>query len=67
MEHIVQIILHTAIDINPELADKFDVIYGGSVNSENVNDFIIGNLSTGVIVGAESLKAGSFIKILKSI
>lgn len=67
VEHIVQIILHTAIDINPELADKFDVIYGGSVNSENVNDFIIGNLSTGVIVGAESLKAGSFIKILKSI
>ncbi len=67
VEHIVQIILHTAIDINPELADKFDVIYGGSVNSENVNDFIIGNLSTGVIVGAESLKSGNFLKILKSI
>ncbi len=67
VEHIVQIILHTAIDINPALADKFDVIYGGSVNSENVNDFIIGNLSTGVIVGAESLKVENLLKILEAV
>ncbi len=67
VEHIVQIILHTAIDINPQLADKFDVIYGGSVNSENVNDFIIGNLSTGVIIGAQSLKVDNFLKIIDRI
>jgi len=67
VQDIVKIILHTAIDIDPSLADKFDVIYGGSVDSENVMDFIIGNLSTGVIVGGQSLKSGNFIKILESI
>lgn len=67
VEHIVQIILHTAIDLDPQLADKFTVIYGGSVDAANVNDFIIGNLSTGVIVGTESLKLKSFIDILEKI
>jgi len=67
VEHIVQIILYTAIDLDPQLADKFTVIYGGSVDAANVNDFIIGNLSTGVIVGTESLKLKSFIDILEKI
>ncbi len=67
LEHIVQIILHTIIDVDSSLVDKFDVIYGGSVDGDNVNDFIIGNLSTGVIVGGKSLKANSFIKILQNI
>ena len=67
LEHIVQIILHTTIDIDSSLVDKFDVIYGGSVDGDNVNDFIIGNLSTGVIVGGESLKADHFLKILQNI
>jgi len=67
VQDIVKIILHTAIDIDPSLADKFDVIYGGSVDSENVMDFIMGNLSTGVIIGGESLKADNFIKILENV
>ena len=67
VQDIVKIILHTALDIDPSLADKFDVIYGGSVDSENVMDFIMGNLSTGVIVGGESLKSNNFIKILENI
>ena len=67
VEHIVQIILYTAIDLGPQLADKFTVIYGGSVDAGNVNDFIIGNLSTGMIVGTESLKLESFIDILEKI
>ncbi len=67
VQDIVKIILHTALDIDPSLADKFDVIYGGSVDSENVMDFIMGNLSTGVIIGGESLKSNNFIKILENI
>ncbi len=67
VQDIVKIILHTTIDIDPSLADKFDVIYGGSVDSENVMDFIMGNLSTGVIVGEQSLKSDNFIKILENI
>jgi len=67
VEDIVKIIMHTALDIDPSLADKFDVIYGGSVDSDNVSDFIMGNLSTGVIVGSESLKADNFIKILENV
>jgi triosephosphate isomerase (TIM) len=67
VEHIVQIIIHTAYDLDPNLADKFSVIYGGSVDAENVRDFIIGNLSTGVIVGGESLKYKGFTDILDAI
>ena len=67
VEHIVKIILYTTIELDPDLADKFEVIYGGSVDDKNVNDFIIGNLSTGVIIGNKSLKVDSFNKILENI
>lgn len=67
VEQIVQIIIHTAADMDPGLADKFEVIYGGSVDEENVNDFIIGNLSIGVIVGNNSLRADKFLKIIDEI
>lgn len=67
VEHIVQIIIHTAMDMNPTFADKFEVIYGGSVDYKNVNDFIIGNISTGVIVGGKSLDAEEFLGIIEAI
>jgi len=41
--------------------------HAGDNRGDNVNDFIIGNLSTGVIVGGESLKADHFLKILQNI
>jgi triosephosphate isomerase len=65
--HIAQIIIHTTVDMDSDLVDKFSVIYGGSVDEENVNDFIIGNISTGVIVGGNSLKAVSFLRLLENI
>jgi triosephosphate isomerase (TIM) len=67
VEQIVQIIMHTAIELDLDLVDKFEVIYGGSVDEENVNDFIIGNISRGVIVGNSSLEADKFINLLKNI
>lgn len=67
VEHIVQIIIHSTLDLETNLVDKLQVIYGGSVDAGNVNEFIIGNLSTGVIVGNESLKAKNFLAILEKI
>lgn len=67
VEHIVRIIVHTATELDPGLADKFDVIYGGSVDENNVNDFIIGSLSKGVIVGNKSLEAKSLIGLIGNI
>lgn len=66
-QQIVQIIIHTAVEAEPNLADKFEVIYGGSVDEENVQDFIVGNLSTGVIVGGNSLETDKLLKILNNI
>ncbi|NMB48604.1 triose-phosphate isomerase [Candidatus Kuenenbacteria bacterium] len=66
-QHIVQIIVHTAVEMGAELADKFEVIYGGSVDEENVREFIVGNISTGVIVGNNSLEADKLIKIVENI
>jgi triosephosphate isomerase len=67
VEHIVQIIIHTTLDLEANLVDKIQVVYGGSVDANNVNDFLIGNLSTGIIVGNESLKAKNFLDILNKI
>lgn len=65
--HIAQIIIHATADMDESLVDKFEVIYGGSVDEDNVNDFIMGNISTGVIIGSNSLKATKFLKILENI
>jgi len=67
VEYIIQIIIHTTIDLDQSFADKFQVIYGGSVDEKNINDFIIGNILTGVIVGNNSLKVDSFMKIVQNI
>lgn len=51
----------------PEKAtSKIRILYGGSVDSKNAKDYIdIG--FDGLLVGGASLKAGEFIKILKSV
>lgn len=42
------------------------VIYGGSVNGENVRDYLNLNNISGVLVGGESLNPSSFNNILKN-
>lgn len=66
-QHIVQIIVHTAVELGADVVDKFEVIYGGSVDEENVRDFIMGNISTGVIVGNNSLTAEKFLAIVNEV
>jgi triosephosphate isomerase (TIM) len=47
---------------------KFNVkiLYGGSVNSENVNNYSQLEIIDGVLVGKESLSAASFINLVKN-
>lgn len=44
-------------------AEKAKIIYGGSVNSQNVNDYIKEAQMDGVLVGGASLNGSEFIKI----
>ncbi len=42
------------------------IIYGGSVNSKNIKDFLAGNGLDGVLPGGASLDAGSFWEMIKN-
>ena len=48
------------------LAEKIKILYGGSVDSKNAKDYIDVGFD-GLLVGGASLKAGEFVKILKTI
>ena len=48
------------------LAEKTPILYGGSVKSQNVKDYIVQARLDGLLVGAASLDAGEFVKIVKS-
>ncbi len=47
-------------------AEKVRIIYGGSVNSDNVSSFISGGLMQGALVGGASLEPEEFLKIIKN-
>ncbi len=48
------------------LAEKIKILYGGSVDSKNAKAYIDVGFD-GLLVGGASLKAGEFVKILKTI
>jgi triosephosphate isomerase len=52
--------------IGKENSKKIRIIYGGSVNSENVNDYFTIAQMDGVLVGGASLNPKEFSKIIKS-
>jgi len=52
---------------NAKIAEKILILYGGSVDSRNVTDYIDKAGLQGVIVGGVSLNAKDFIKITKTI
>ena len=41
------------------------ILYGGSVNSQNIRDFIIHDEISGVLVGGASVDKEEFVKILE--
>lgn len=47
------------------LKDKCPVLYGGSVNENNVTDYVSGEIS-GVLVGNASLDSRSFVKVVSN-
>jgi len=51
---------------NQEVANNIKIIYGGSVDSNNVHSYIAEAQMDGVLVGGASLKADEFLKLIKS-
>ncbi|MDI6602913.1 MAG: triose-phosphate isomerase, partial [Patescibacteria group bacterium] len=48
-------------------ARKIKILYGGSVNSKNVREFIYEARMNGVLVGASSLNSKEFIELIKNV
>ena len=55
-----------AAKYNSALADKMSILYGGSVNEKNASDLFTCEDIDGALVGGASIKAESFIAIIKS-
>ena len=51
---------------NQEIANNIKILYGGSVDSNNVHSYITEAQMDGVLVGGASLKADEFLKLIKS-
>jgi len=52
---------------NEDIAHRIRILYGGSVNSENIAKFASREEIDGLLVGGASLDAEEFIKIVKSV
>ena len=69
-QHIARVIREEVFDIYKDHEDAVDdylrILYGGSVNSKNIKDFIAGDIS-GVLVGSASLNIDELNKMLKII
>lgn len=50
----------------PNISQHIRIIYGGSVNSKNALSYVKKASFLGLLIGGASLKAGEFIKIIKS-
>lgn len=68
-EHAVRVIKQVLIDLYPNLDLKQDVavLYGGSVDSKNIDYFISSPLLDGVLVGGASLAVDDFSQMAKII
>ena len=51
----------------PRLAQKIRILYGGSVNSQNASDYIKEAKMDGLLIGAASLDAKEFVKLIKNL
>jgi triosephosphate isomerase len=67
--HSHRIIREALLEIFPvDVVEKhFKIIYGGSVDSKNIEDFIGQEMIDGVLVGGASLKVEEFVKMIKEI
>lgn len=67
-EHTSQVIQQALLDLfgSEAKAQKTAVIYGGSVNENNLKSFLDSLSISGVLVGAASLDAKRFLSLIKS-
>lgn len=65
-EYMHQVIKQSLIDIFPvDIVEKcFRIIYGGSINKDNIKTFLVQPNIKGVLVGAASLNADEFFSII---
>ncbi len=64
----VQFIRKLVVKLYPNIIpDNLRILYGGSVNSENVKEYFTKSEIQGFIIGGASLKPEEFIKIAKAI
>lgn len=68
-EHSHRMIRETLLEnFSPDIVEKhFEIIYGGSVDSKNIGDFMEKENIDGVLVGGASLKVEEFVKMIKEI
>lgn len=67
-EHVAMVIRQVLLDyFSAENAQKVKVIYGGSVNVDNVADFTGSSAIDGILVGNASLVAENFIELIKKV
>lgn len=68
-EHSHRMIREALLEIFPPdaIEKHFQIIYGGSVDSKNIRDFVDRENIDGVLVGGASLKVEEFVKMIKEI
>ena len=67
-EYSHQVIRQTLVDVysEAEYSRHFHIIYGGSVDAENIRGFFKKDIVEGVLVGGASTKSESFIQLLEA-
>ncbi len=65
-QEVLQFIRHLIAHKDADIADKIQILYGGSVKPENAKDLLAMPDIDGVLVGGASLTADSFLKIYSS-
>lgn len=65
---MVSVIRQIISNIYPSrISDSLRILYGGSINSENVRDYILESGVNGFVIGGASLNPKEFIKIIRII
>ncbi len=68
-EHTAQVVRQTLYDLWPAAAvnKQVRIIYGGSVDANNIVDFLPSKIISGVLVGSASVDARRFISLVKKL
>ena len=64
-----RVVRQALIDLFPlqTVRQQTAIIYGGSVDAENIQSFLAGELMSGALVGGASLDSQKFIALIKAI